>query len=148
VFGLAIAVTSLVLLAKDAPVSPTAPAAEVPSAPPGPLTTPAAPAPQEEEDEPQLVLTPTAKKKARPAPGPAAPVEPAAPAHGVSRLTLGAEPFALVRIDGRDHGSTPLTLDVAAGVHKVEWVSPDTQQVRMVRELNLEPGEHQRIIAR
>lgn len=62
------------------------------------------------------------------------------------RLTIGARPFALVRLDGEEIGATPI-LDraIAPGRHVVELVAPETGEVRLRRALRVTPGGRYRI---
>ena len=61
-------------------------------------------------------------------------------------LTVGAEPYALVRLAGKEVGTTPLfDYPVPAGAVDVELVTPDKQLVRMRRTLSIAAGEHARI---
>jgi hypothetical protein len=65
---------------------------------------------------------------------------------GFAFLTIGAEPYAQVRIDGDDIGVTPIVRKkISAGPHEIELISPDTQQVRLKKRVVLDPDEHQRI---
>jgi serine/threonine protein kinase len=61
-------------------------------------------------------------------------------------LTVGAEPYALVRLDGLDFGVTPIVRKkLPAGKHEVQLVSPDTGEVRVRKKIKLGPEEHERI---
>jgi serine/threonine-protein kinase len=68
------------------------------------------------------------------------------PPIGTAFLTVGAEPYALVRVNGQEIGPTPVfDHPVAAGSVTVELVTPDKHAVRLRRELSLRDGEHRRI---
>jgi hypothetical protein len=76
------------------------------------------------------------------------PVTSAAP-RGEGLITVAAEPFAIVRIDGAEVGSTPiLGRKLSAGEHEVVLVSPDSGAVRLRRRIVIDPGEHERVILR
>lgn len=65
---------------------------------------------------------------------------------GFGWLTVGATPFALVRIDGADAGATPFfRKKLPAGVHEIELLSPDTGEVRLKKKIRLGPEEHEQI---
>jgi serine/threonine-protein kinase len=64
-------------------------------------------------------------------------------------LTLAATPYALVRLDGKTLGPTPiLRHPVSAGSHVIEFVTPDSGQVRETRRVTVEPKSAQTVIAR
>ncbi len=89
---------------------------------------------------PILIPTPTST----PTPAPVQPVP-----TGFGRLTIAAEPFALVRIDGKDHGSTPIFgKRFSAGRHVIVLTNPDSGTIRHRRVINLAPDTHERIILR
>ncbi|MBI3181403.1 MAG: serine/threonine protein kinase [Myxococcales bacterium] len=135
------------------------------TAPATPAVVPAAPAPSTLASEVVEVAAsakepPRAKVRPRPAaeprlrkaesaapPAPESPAgtPPETPAGPPGELMVGAEPFALVRIDGREAGVTPLTLKLAPGPHEVLLVSPESGEVRLRRPITLAPGEHRRI---
>jgi serine/threonine-protein kinase len=92
-----------------------------------------------------------------PAPGPARATDPVAPRTapaGADRappptayITIAATPFALVRIDGKEIGTTPiLRRAIASGRHEVVLVTPDTGTIRLRRALDLAPDSHERIV--
>ncbi|MCC7381067.1 MAG: serine/threonine protein kinase [Deltaproteobacteria bacterium] len=61
-------------------------------------------------------------------------------------LTVGAEPYALVRIDGEDAGVTPIVRrKIPAGTHHIELLSPDTGEVRLKKQVKVDADEHKRI---
>ncbi|MCK6552218.1 PEGA domain-containing protein, partial [Myxococcota bacterium] len=61
-------------------------------------------------------------------------------------VTIGAQPYALVRIDGQEVGVTPIMRKkLPAGPHEIQLVSPDTGEVRLKKSVTLADGEHQRI---
>ena len=73
---------------------------------------------------------------------------PAPVVRGEGNLTIGAEPFAMVRLDGRELGPTPLIKHVVpAGPHRLELIAPDTQIIRLDRTFQLEPGQHLKLTA-
>jgi hypothetical protein len=64
---------------------------------------------------------------------------PAATGHGF--ITITADPFALIRIDGKDWGTTPIyKRKISAGPHTVDLVSPDSGEVRLHREIEVIAG--------
>ncbi|MFO0722884.1 MAG: protein kinase [Myxococcota bacterium] len=110
-----------------------------------PLPTPAAtPSPTEapvHEHRPTPRPTPTPSKK----PHEHERVE-EEPQAGFGYVTIGAQPYALVRIDGNDAGVTPLLRKkLSAGAHDIELVSPDNGEVRLKKKLKLQAEEHARI---
>lgn len=63
-------------------------------------------------------------------------------------VTIGAEPYALVRIDGQEVGATPIMRrKLPAGRHEVELVQPDNGEVRLRRSITLGENEHLRVTA-
>ena len=71
------------------------------------------------------------------------------PVIGNGTLTVGAIPFALVRIDGVPLGATPLVeRRLPAGMHLIEWLAPDTNAVRERRTVNLIAGQFSTEFAR
>jgi hypothetical protein len=82
------------------------------------------------------------------APPPAPPPPDPAPA-GDGFLSVGAEPYALVRIDGKEVGSTPIIRrTLAAGDHEVVLYSPDSGAVRLSKRVSIRPGKHENIVLR
>lgn len=62
-------------------------------------------------------------------------------------VTIGAQPYALVRIDGQEVGATPIIRrQLGTGTHEIMLVGPDTGEVRLKRTVTLAEGEHQRIM--
>jgi serine/threonine-protein kinase len=61
-------------------------------------------------------------------------------------VTVGATPFALVRIDGQEVGPTPiLNRKVGAGKHVIEFLRPDTGELRARRVVRVAEDEHERV---
>lgn len=61
-------------------------------------------------------------------------------------LTIGATPFALVRIDGQEVGPTPiLNRKIGTGKHIIEFLRPDTGELRAKRTVQVAELEHKRI---
>ncbi len=61
-------------------------------------------------------------------------------------LTVGAHPFALVQIDGKDMGPTPLfEARLPAGVHRVTLIDPATLAVRLARTITIRSEGHERL---
>jgi hypothetical protein len=56
---------------------------------------------------------------------------------------IAARPWAVVTIDGKPQGQTPLTLRLPAGRHRVVIEAPDG--TRETVRLDLEPDENERI---
>ncbi len=114
-------------------------AARVPDAEPAPsIPAPLAPgtsaAPTTTAETPRATSDPP--EPARPEPRPDAPAAPEAP----GALTVVAEPWASVRVDGRAVGTTPIAaLPLAAGVHEVTFENP-AFPVHSVR-IRVAPGE-------
>jgi serine/threonine-protein kinase len=63
------------------------------------------------------------------------------------RITVAAEPFALVKIDGNDVGTTPVfRRKLAVGVHEVVLVSPDSGAIRLRRQVTITAGKLEKVI--
>jgi serine/threonine protein kinase len=63
-------------------------------------------------------------------------------------ITIGANPWALVKIDGQNVGNTPLLgKKIPSGKHVIELISPDTETIRYKAEIVLEADQHLRIKA-
>jgi serine/threonine-protein kinase len=114
------------------------PAEPEPAAPPPPP-----PPPPEPAAEPKDAGVRRAPPKAKVA-------EVAAPAAvGSAKLSFGAKPYALIFLDGKPLGATPLLdVEVSAGPHHVKLISPDTEAVRYEQRFSLAEGEHKRIMLR
>lgn len=66
---------------------------------------------------------------------------------GTGFLTIAAEPFALIRVDGADLGTTPVFgVALPAGTHEVVLLWPDTGTIRLKKTLHLPAGKHEPII--
>ncbi len=92
-----------------------------------------------------------ASLKRRPSKRPAQSIKPKSrriePA-GFGELTILAEPYATIRIDGQLQGSTPrYGLQIATGEHTLELIHPADGQVRHRVELRLKQGESRTIRA-
>jgi len=69
------------------------------------------------------------------------------PAAAFGTITVAAEPYALVRIDGTEIGASPIIRRrIVAGTHEVVLASPDSGAIRLRRTVRIEPGEHERVI--
>lgn len=121
---------------------------------PAPAAKPIAPAPALETKKPAPKPTeasPVAPPKERPRPPSRAEVEPpvrrkpTAPER-FGTLTIGANPYARVRIDGKDYGTTPLVQQkLPAGPHMLELIRPDTNQLWLRQPLHIEEGKLERL---
>jgi serine/threonine protein kinase len=91
--------------------------------------------------KPPLKHSPSLKKASpRPAAESLPPVE-------EGKLTLGATPYAWVRIDGRMVGSTPLMgLTLSAGEHQIVLIRPDDGTVRHQETVTIPPGGHEHML--
>lgn len=77
------------------------------------------------------------------------PPPPPPAATGTGRLTIAADPYALVRIDGVEIGSTPIfDRPIAAGSHEVVLVHPDSGAVRMKKTVQIRAGKLSRVVAK
>jgi len=66
---------------------------------------------------------------------------------GNASIDLASKPFANVRVDGKDVGTTPIFgFRLPAGRHVVEFISPDTGTVVLRRELEVGAGKRYRIV--
>ncbi len=89
----------------------------------------------------------TPPKKETPKPEPVA-VAAVAPT-GNGTLTIAAEPYALVRVNGKDVGATPqLRKPYPAGTYVIELVHPDTGALRLRKTVTLQEGGHKSVIDR
>jgi hypothetical protein len=142
------------------PIKAIAPAVEVVEAAPAeePPVVEAAPveAPREEElplgdapaEEEEAPKAQKPKKKARPEAQRAAEPQRAqdSKSEAFGFVTIGAQPYALVRIDGQEVGVTPIMRKkLSAGTHEIQLVRPDTGEVRLKKVVTVADGEHQRI---
>ena len=77
------------------------------------------------------------------------PPEPAEKQPEFGFITFGADPYALVQLDGAMIGPTPIIKRrVTAGPHSVALVTPDTGAVRLRRTVQVAPGAVLQVIAR
>jgi serine/threonine-protein kinase len=121
-------------------------------APPTPVPPPVVAAPDPSTSHPPEELAreapahekaPAARIRSR-AHVPAAAPAPAPETFGF--LTVGADPYALVRLDGRQVGVTPiLRLKIPTGAHKVELVQPDNGEVRLATSVSIAEGQERRV---
>lgn len=66
----------------------------------------------------------------------------------VGFLTVAAKPYALVRLDGREIGATPIfRMEVPVGRHVVKLVSPDSGEVRLTRTITIKADDLTKVIA-
>jgi hypothetical protein len=87
----------------------------------------------------------TPPKKETPKAEPVAVVAPT----GNGTLTIAAEPYALVRVNGKDVGATPqLRKPYPAGTYVIELVHPDTGALRLRKTVTLQGGGHKSVIDR
>ena len=89
------------------------------------------------------------KPPVQPEPAHAAPAEEPAviEKEAFAWITIAADPYANVRIDGREAGITPIfRRKLAAGAHRITLISPDTGKVRYEHEVNLGENEHKKVI--
>jgi hypothetical protein len=125
---------------KSAEPEPTPVVVDVaPSATPSPTAHAVDPPPTHERRPPRPPQpTPSPSKRPR--------EKPEDEVSGYGFVTIGAQPYALVRIDGAEAGVTPLLKRrLSAGSHEIELVSPDNGEVRLKKRVKLEADEHQRI---
>ena len=91
-------------------------------------------------DQPQPRIR-TAKTKTKPNA-----VPPKAEPKAVGMLTVGAQPYALVRMDGKELGATPIIeLEVGVGERRIELVHPHTLERRHFEVVTVRAGQHHRI---
>lgn len=97
----------------------------------------------------QVALRAGPRRHAPPVARPSAAVERALSDDRPAKLTIGAEPYALVRIDDRDLGTTPLLEHaITPGQHTIVLASPDSGRERLRRTIWLAPGAHEKIFVR
>ena len=66
---------------------------------------------------------------------------------GFGWVTLGANPYALVEIDGQRVGTTPIVRHrLAAGRHEVVFIAPDSGAVRRRVPFSIEADETREIV--
>jgi serine/threonine-protein kinase len=65
----------------------------------------------------------------------------------ITLRTQAGSPWAKVRIDGKDAGSTPIKQEIRAGSHQIEFVRPDNDEVRYRRSVHVHPGKHVEVVA-
>lgn len=100
-----------------------------------PIETPSIPA---EEPAPQ----PAPKTK----PLPRRKISEAKPSAARARLSIGAKPYALITIDGKQIGPTPIVdHELPAGAHHIRAVEPDTDKIRFDQTIDLGADEHKRL---
>ncbi|HTJ47481.1 MAG TPA: serine/threonine-protein kinase [Kofleriaceae bacterium] len=64
------------------------------------------------------------------------------PPTGAGKVTFTADPYALIRVDGNDWGSTPkFGAPIPAGRHRIQLVSPDDGSIRYDHTLDVKDGE-------
>jgi len=90
----------------------------------GSAAQPTTPAPREPATKPQDSQQPL------PPPRPAAPRPPAPAPSGVGKLAIIVQPWATIRLDGKDAGTTPFLESVPAGRHPLELHNGDTSPPR------------------
>ncbi len=127
-----------------------------PATEPAPVPDPEPPPLQEPPEDPSPVaVVPPTPAPAAPAPKPKTPKRRApAPANVTAPntfglLTVGAQPYARVRINGQEVGATPIMRKkMSTGKYVIELVSPATGEVRLKKTVVLREGQHARITAR
>ncbi|MEQ9499440.1 MAG: serine/threonine-protein kinase [Deltaproteobacteria bacterium] len=103
--------------------------------------TEAPPPPTPRKSPRRVTKRPERRERRPPKPVEPAPVEPAS-------LTIFAEPYATVRIDGELIGNTPrYRVKTTAGHHVVELIHPADGSVRHRASIELAPNEHRRVTA-
>jgi eukaryotic-like serine/threonine-protein kinase len=124
-------------IAKEAPM----PVLDLP--PPAAVEVAPAPDPEPEQQTTRVVKRKKHRKHKR------SEVEDNAPPAGPATfgfLTVGASPYALVRIDGKEIGATPIwSRKLPVGRHEIQLVAPDSGEVRLTKILKIEEGQLERI---
>lgn len=73
----------------------------------------------------------------------------AAVAAAMGTLTIGADPYAIVQLDGVSIGPTPVVRrPVAVGPHVIVLLSPDSGAVRATRSVVVEAGANAQVVVR
>jgi len=127
-----------------------------PATDPAPVPDPEPPPMQEPPEDPAPVaVVPPTPAPVAPAPKPKTPKRRTpAPANATAPntfglLTVGAQPYARVRINGQEVGATPIMRKkMSTGKYVIELVSPATGEVRLKKTVVLREGQHARITAR
>lgn len=87
------------------------------------------------------------RRKAATAPPPPPPAEKTSAPDTFGYVTIGANPYAMVRINGKEIGSTPIVRKrLPVGDYRIELIGPDTGDVRMTKKVTLSEGAHERIM--
>jgi eukaryotic-like serine/threonine-protein kinase len=137
--------------AQLAAVTPDAALVAVPPADAAPAPADAGPAPADAGPAPAdarrghlpAVHHPDARPAAIPHPRPDARPTPDARPAGAGTVSFTADPYAIIRIDGTDAGTTPrFDVQLPAGRHHVQLVTPDTGRVRYDRVVEVRAGGH------
>ncbi len=67
---------------------------------------------------------------------------------GFGYLTVAADPFALVRIDGKEVGSTPIFgRKLPVGKHRIVLTDPETGRIRLRRTIDIKADKTEKVIA-
>jgi serine/threonine-protein kinase len=116
------------------------------------LAAPSEPAPSEpapSEPAPSASAPMAPRARVTPATSASATTAPSAVAVEHGFLTVAAEPYALVELDGTSLGPTPIfARRVPVGPHTVVLISPDTGKVRTTRAVRVESGKTATVHAR
>jgi hypothetical protein len=116
-----------------------------------PETRPAAITPVEGEDPPAPKKRKRRKRKGRrkvhAKPVMAVPDPPTTEPTAFGYITVGATPYALVRIDGKQVGITPVNRHrLPVGPHEIVLVRPDTGEVRHRERVTIEEGKTRKLV--
>ncbi|SET60193.1 serine/threonine-protein kinase [Stigmatella erecta] len=96
----------------------------------------AEPAPSEPPASPLAMASPPARKRI------ARPAKAKRPAAGMGTLEVRSQPYAIVYVDGKEHGPTPLDqdLELPAGSYTMRLVIPDLAKT-VTQQVKIEPGK-------
>lgn len=65
---------------------------------------------------------------------------------GFGFLTVGAHPYAVVLVDGKELGLTPLVdIEIPAGEHDITLLDPANRSTRARERVSIEPSQHRRV---
>ncbi|SEL60700.1 serine/threonine protein kinase [Stigmatella aurantiaca] len=100
----------------------------------------AEPAPSEPQTSPLAAASPPARKRI------ARPAKTKRPAEGMGTLEVRSQPYAIVYVDGKEHGATPLDedLQLPAGAYTMRLVIPALSKT-VTQQIQIEPGKKTKI---
>jgi hypothetical protein len=127
---IAVLLAAALFLALDEDQPPPAPA-PIESAAAEPIAPPVLEAPEEPEPVPEIKPRPRRSRAKKP-------IEVIEEKRGLGYLTVGAHPYAVVLVDGREHGLTPLLkIPLETGPHQITLLDPASRSVRVSETIEI-----------